>query len=391
MKKIMQLLGTLLFAGVIGLVVVLLVRATAVSAAPTVTLVVDTLVDENDGSCADGDCALRDAIALAATGDLIQFSVAGTIDISSLGQLTLNTNQLTIEGNEQITITAQGASRIFNVLATGITLDGLTMMDGTPNTTDCGIFTLSCGGGIMLQTSGAALTVTNSVLQNNSAVRGGGIYNFEGIITVIDSEFADNTVSSGGGGIYTRSPGQLAISGSTFIGNDAYDGGAVYKQGGDVTIVNSLLTGNSAATSGGGILSQNSGSLTLENSQILSNTALYGGGINHTNSISITNSTFAYNIAQEGGGIFLSTGTHTVVNTTVSNNTATDLSGGLASYGDLTLRNSTIVQNRAVNGGAGLMGYGQAFVTANLDHNLIVGNVISGTTTANDVDLDDGT
>ncbi|MBN1178467.1 MAG: hypothetical protein JXD18_04600, partial [Anaerolineae bacterium] len=30
-------------------------------AAPAATLTVDTAVDENDGSCNDGDCSLRDA------------------------------------------------------------------------------------------------------------------------------------------------------------------------------------------------------------------------------------------------------------------------------------------------------------------------------------------
>ncbi|MCB8948872.1 MAG: CSLREA domain-containing protein [Ardenticatenaceae bacterium] len=391
MKKQMQILGVLCLSGIFVLGAMWFLRGTAVSAAPNATLIVNTLVDENDGSCTDGDCSLRDALALAATGDVIQFSVAGTINIASLGQLTLNTNQLTIEGNQQITINAFNSSRIFNVVATDITLDGLTIMNGTPSGTDCGAFTLSCGGGIMLQTNGAALSVTNSILQNNSATRGGGIYNFEGTVTIINSEFLDNSTSSGGGAIYTRAPGELTVSNTVFTGNAASDGGAVFKDGGAVTIASSVFSGNSASLSGGAILSQNSGLLTLENSQILSNTALYGGGINHVNSISIVNSTFAYNTAQEGGGLFLSSGTHTVVNTTVSNNTATDLSGGLASYGNLTLQNSTIVQNQAANGGAGLVGLGVSYVTTMLNHNLIVGNVLSGTTTASDVDLDNGT
>ncbi|CAG0936719.1 hypothetical protein TFLX_05604 [Thermoflexales bacterium] len=38
-------------------------------------LVVNTAVDENDGSCSDGDCALRDAIAVAASGTLTQTTV----------------------------------------------------------------------------------------------------------------------------------------------------------------------------------------------------------------------------------------------------------------------------------------------------------------------------
>ena len=41
--------------------------------------VVNTAVDENDGSCSDGDCSRRDAIALAANGDTITFSGSYTI------------------------------------------------------------------------------------------------------------------------------------------------------------------------------------------------------------------------------------------------------------------------------------------------------------------------
>jgi CSLREA domain-containing protein len=56
-------------------------------AAPDATLTVDTLVDEDD-DCASGDgCSLREAIAEAASGDMIDFEVSGTIDISGNGEL----------------------------------------------------------------------------------------------------------------------------------------------------------------------------------------------------------------------------------------------------------------------------------------------------------------
>ena len=43
------------------------------------TFTVNTLVDENDGSCAEGDCSLRDAIQVAVGGDTIDIDVTGTI------------------------------------------------------------------------------------------------------------------------------------------------------------------------------------------------------------------------------------------------------------------------------------------------------------------------
>ena len=64
---------------------------------------VDTLNDEADGSCADGDCSLRDAIATASPGDTITFSVNGTITFSGLGELVIGQN-LTIDGGGNITV-----------------------------------------------------------------------------------------------------------------------------------------------------------------------------------------------------------------------------------------------------------------------------------------------
>ena len=51
------------------------------------SITVDTLVDECDGSIVDGDISLRDAIVLAPSGETIDFAVTGTINLSSLGQL----------------------------------------------------------------------------------------------------------------------------------------------------------------------------------------------------------------------------------------------------------------------------------------------------------------
>src|SRR5262245_14117096 len=61
------------------------------------SITVNTLVDEQDGSIVDGDVSLRDAIAVAASGETIGFSVTGTINLTGLGDLVINKN-LTING-----------------------------------------------------------------------------------------------------------------------------------------------------------------------------------------------------------------------------------------------------------------------------------------------------
>jgi CSLREA domain-containing protein len=64
-----------------GCIIVLVLALWPPLASPVEAAVytVDTVVDENDGSCGDGDCSLRDAIILANTPgpDSIQFNISG--------------------------------------------------------------------------------------------------------------------------------------------------------------------------------------------------------------------------------------------------------------------------------------------------------------------------
>src|SRR5687768_13259005 len=60
------------------------------------TVPVTTTADESDGSCLDGDCSLRDAIATAAAGDNVVLP-AGTYTLTFGSQLLVDKN-LTISG-----------------------------------------------------------------------------------------------------------------------------------------------------------------------------------------------------------------------------------------------------------------------------------------------------
>ena len=69
------------------------------------SLTVNTLVDEADGSIVDGDISLRDAIAVAPAGETIDFAPALTA--GGPASLTLSHGQLTITQN--LTINGPGA------------------------------------------------------------------------------------------------------------------------------------------------------------------------------------------------------------------------------------------------------------------------------------------
>jgi hypothetical protein len=91
---------------------------------------------------------------------------------------------------------------------------------------------------------------------DDTARGGGAIYRNGGSLAVIDSTFDDNHAGAtgqdlAGGAIYGFGGGSTTISGSTFTNNSASDGGAVGSLEGDLTVVNSTFTGNSATGTGG--------------------------------------------------------------------------------------------------------------------------------------------
>ena len=211
------------------------------------TLVVTTLVDEDDG---DADpthgtgTSLREAINAAnanADPDVICFAVTGTITLNSLGALpSLNSNmQILGPGANALTVKRDPAAatqfRIFTVNpGTTVTLSGLTITNGSANGAG---FPEFAGGGIY--NDHAILTVNNCTVKDNSAGIGGGILNNGQIsgsatLTINNSTVSGNSATFVGGGI-----DNLGIN----------DGSAT------ATINNSSLSGNSANNgSGGGII-----------------------------------------------------------------------------------------------------------------------------------------
>ncbi len=129
-------------------------------------------------------------------------------------------------------------------------------------------------------------------MQNNTAFALGGAINNIGVLTVSSSTFSGNRAESGGAlFINTASAQSATISGSAFTGNQAVataggvadNGGAIaINTDGAVTITGSTFTGNSAAVNGGAIYFNDSppgGTLALSYSRIAGNTAAAGSGL----------------------------------------------------------------------------------------------------------------
>ncbi len=244
-------------------------------------------------------CSLYDQIIAANTdrpsGACPAGSGADTIslseDITLTRPLPVINSGLRIEGNGH-TISGDGRFRIFIVKGTWLQVVDLTLTEGSNPRGN---------GGAIEMLDDVSVAVRNSRFIANSARNGGAIMMFgrNSKLTVIDSSFIENkalgqyNLGGWGGAIDTRS-GQLIITGSSFVSNQAGSGGAIRTSGGgEVYIANSTFSGNSAS-SGGGVLAAGWPPTTLTHVTMTNNVAVddhgYGGG--HALSVNSNNSGF---------------------------------------------------------------------------------------------------
>jgi len=295
---------------------------------------------------------LRYEISAAAAGDTIQFapSLDGkTITLTS-GLLDVTKSlQVVGPGASQLTIDANDMSEVFAVesTASATSISGLMISGGFEGPLCPG------GGGIYVAGN---LTVTDCVFTGNQACfgthGGGGIYldgEVGGVLTVSGCVFSGNSGAEWGGGISCFGNGTLTVTNCTFSGNGASWGAGIACAGGDTTITNCSVSGNS----GGGISNQD-GAVTITGSTISGNTA--GAGIDNEYS-----------------------GTVTVIDTTVSGNTGSQEGGGAYNTAALTFQDSTIAGNSSSGDGGGIYNY-EGLGTVKLVNTIVAGNQSNGNT-----------
>jgi hypothetical protein len=189
-----------------------------------------TVTNTNDA----GPGSLRQAIADAADGDLIQFdpAIAGQTIFLTSGELPISGKNLTIEGSatQGITISGSNISRVFAVVS-GLTLTNATITGGNSGGQD--------GGGII---NVGTLQISHSTLSGNQAASrfGGAIANF-GTLTITNSTISGNQSETGGGII---NAGQTTLISTTVTGNSAGTGGGI---SGNVALRNSIVAANAAS------------------------------------------------------------------------------------------------------------------------------------------------
>jgi CSLREA domain-containing protein/uncharacterized repeat protein (TIGR01451 family) len=258
--------------------------------------IVNSTADPGNGTCDLTECTLREAIILAnstmvpdVSFDPAVFSVPRTITLTA-GEL-VPTQSLNINGPTaaQLVISGNNASRILYASGVDLTLSNLALTGGnSTGSASPGV------GGAILHTAGN-LTLTDVVLGSNSCA------------------------AAGTGGALAVTFGTLNATRVSVTGNTCDNVGGIYLQDGNLTMVDSSLSGNSGSEGE---------ALRLAATFAPRPTAIRGVGIAQLTNVTISgNSTGSANSAirvepQTGTSLSL-----TLTNVTVSGNT-TSAAGG---------------------------------------------------------------
>ena len=176
------------------------------------------------------------------------------------------------------------------------------------------------GGGITASSTNVSvparpasvLTLTRSLVRNNTGITGGGVVvtgdiGLPATLSMADSVIDSNTAQALGGGVHISrtnmsAANSMIIRNSVAGGTSPFGGGLLITTISAATLTNSTIAANSATVYGGGIFMDSETVLNLTSSNIYDNVAPAnggGGGLfvgpNGTNAATVQNSTIADN------------------------------------------------------------------------------------------------
>ncbi len=204
------------------------------------SIIVDTLVDENDGIGIGTGTSLRDAIAAATPGETIDFSVTGTINMNdALGEMLIN-KALTIIGPGANLLTIDAGNGADHTFATGDGYRIFNIDDGSGALIDVEIIGLTLTGG------DAPRGADGNEATGSPGASGGAILSTENL-TVIASTISGNASGSGGTGGFAFGGGTLSFA---YAGGAGGSGGGIFSSAGTLTIRDSTIDGNMTGRGG---------------------------------------------------------------------------------------------------------------------------------------------
>ena len=227
------------------------------------------------------------------------------------------------------------------------------------------------------------MTVTNTTFEENSTDAyfsyGGAVYNNKyGEMVISDSVFLKNEAKNGngygsghGGAISNVGGGTITISDTTFTQNKTHGangspdlGGAVYNNAGTIKITNVTFADNetigSASGLGGAIYNEGllnkSGIIEISDSSFIGNRSSFGGAINNDDILTLTDVTFNQNQAHmdyavghyggAGGAVYNNYfGQTSIINGSFKNNSSMNIGGAIYNRGIISFSGNTIFEN----------------------------------------------
>ena len=214
------------------------------------------------------------------------------------------------------------------------------------------------GMGGAIYTTQSTVILYNSTFISNQAQNGGVLLaNANVHITILFSEFFNNVAGSTGGVIFAQTFCEIRISNSIFESNIALSSSGVInaESGTTVVIQNSKFQNNGAQNQGGVIQAYYQCTVIMEGVQFENNTAIAGSGgaiIAYTSMILITECQFVGNSATSGGALALGNTNTNISRSEFRGNTAFDAGGALG----VQLESNIITDNCTFSGNAASRG-----------------------------------
>lgn len=391
--------GTLL-AGTVACV--LAIPATAGAA----TIEVSTAVDELD-PVPDQACSLREAVESARTNSPIGGCSTGraatdTIKLDSGPEydLTLPMSNPGLNTGGSLDMGGGGGPVVIAGRGVGETEIGTSQADR--------LFSFFQG----LDATFRKLTLSNGdvTAQDGGTAFGGNVRQQDGGDLTLDRVLVEFGEAFSGGGVYHSGEGKVTVGRSTFVDNQAGEGGGLAVNDGTATITRSLFQDNYASNAidnaqGGGI-SNRADSMKIVESEIINNDAVSvigegasGGGVWSVGKLTIARSNISLNdvsaptnnVFEGGGGVSLAGGvgnTDRITNTTFAINNAGDPDGlGGAAYitsGTVIMRHITFYDNEADDAG------GNVYATGPSAYALVSNSIMEGSDPCAGQSIDSG-
>lgn len=278
-----------------GLLVCLLaLPAHFASAADGAFIPVTEKVDELNN---DGDCSLREAIQAANTNQAVDNCPAGKAAGQDLIYLMPGEYKLTRTGDPEDGNVTGDLDITSPMILQGFGPEK-TIIDARGNNRVLHILTA-------LNVTLERLTITGGDTGGENVPMGGGLYVDKTNVSLIDAVVSNNSAAQLGGGMFINilvdtDPYTVTFVRTKFIENTANFGGGVFSYG-RLESQDSQFVGNQASLSGGGVYNLGgtedySGILKVNNSLFWQNSGgVAGGGLNNGGAAQLTNTTFSAN------------------------------------------------------------------------------------------------